>query len=161
MPTLVLNVQRTRPLEALELLKKNLPCDEAGLAQWRHWARVAAVMGSCPRSIESFKSGTYQACCMRAAHGFPVCIGLRHWIRYVEITHGEKQADEVAFPPNLGDVLGWSNTFKSVCCQCVWTLRRLLSFAARCFGTFANYLGHLRGACHAMGCDAPLWGTAP
>ena len=26
---------------------------------------------------------------------------------------------------------------------------------ARCFGTFSNYLGHLRGACHAMGFEAP------
>jgi len=25
----------------------------------------------------------------------------------------------------------------------------------RCFGTFANYLGYLRAACHAMGFDAP------
>jgi hypothetical protein len=25
----------------------------------------------------------------------------------------------------------------------------------RCFGTFANYLGHLRGACHALGLAAP------
>ncbi len=25
----------------------------------------------------------------------------------------------------------------------------------RCLGTFANYLGHVRAACHAIGCDAP------
>ena len=25
----------------------------------------------------------------------------------------------------------------------------------RCFGTFSNYLGHLRAACHAIGCSAP------
>ena len=31
-----------------------------------------------------------------------------------------------------------------------------LCFAAdRCFGTFSNYLGHLRGACHALGFEAP------
>ena len=28
-------------------------------------------------------------------------------------------------------------------------------FADRCFGTFANYLGHLHGACHALGFEAP------
>jgi hypothetical protein len=59
MPTLILNVQKARPLEALELLSKNLPRDDASLAIWRHGARVAAVMGSCPRSLESFKSGTF------------------------------------------------------------------------------------------------------
>ncbi len=62
MPTLLLNVQRTRPLEALELLRRNLPSDEASLAQWRQGARVAAVMGSCPRSMDSFKSGENYAC---------------------------------------------------------------------------------------------------
>ena len=30
----------------------------------------------------------------------------------------------------------------------------------RCFGTFANYLGHVRGACHAMGFEAPPVGHA-
>ena len=29
---------------------------------------------------------------------------------------------------------------------------------ARCFGTFANYLGYLRAACHAIGCEAPAVG---
>jgi hypothetical protein len=56
-PTLLLNVQTSRPLEALELLRRNLPRDEAGLKEWRHMARVAAVMGSCPRSLQSFTSG--------------------------------------------------------------------------------------------------------
>ena len=61
---------------------------------------------------------------------------MRHWIRFIEITHGVNQANAVAFPANLLDVLAWSNTF-------------------RCLGTFANYLGHLRCACHALGLDAP------
>ena len=33
-------------------------------------------------------------------------------------------------------------------------MKRLLRFA-RSFGTFANYLGYLRAACHAIGCTAP------
>ena len=64
MPTLVLNVQRTRPLEALELLKKNLPRDEAGLAQWRHGARVAAVMGSHVLLKASSRARTKHAACV-------------------------------------------------------------------------------------------------
>ena len=58
-PTLLLNVREARPLQALELLRRNLPKDEAGLSEWRHHARIAAVMASCPRSKESFKSGLY------------------------------------------------------------------------------------------------------
>ena len=30
----------------------------------------------------------------------------------------------------------------------------------RCLGTFCNYLGYLRGACHAIGVDAPPTGHA-
>ena len=30
--------------------------------------------------------------------------------------------------------------------------------AFRCFGTFANYLGDLRAACHALGHEAPPTG---
>ena len=117
-PTLLLNVREARPLQALALLRANLPKDEEGLQMWRHSARIAAVMSSCPRSRASFKSG------------------VRHWLAYVELVCGEEQAAEAAFPPALIDVLGWSNTF-------------------RCIGTFANYLGHLRGACLALGFDAP------
>jgi hypothetical protein len=64
------------------------------------------------------------------------CVGVRHWLAYVEIVHGEQRAEAAAFPPALIDVLGWSNAF-------------------RCIGTFTNYLGHLRGACHALGFEAP------
>ena len=141
-PTLLLNVRSATPLEALELLHRNLPRDEASLREWRHGARVAAVMGSCPRSKTSFKSGLF---CFHAPLGADWCAcavpcisvtGLRHWIRFIEITHGKRRADAVALPPDLLDVLAWSNTF-------------------RCLGTFANYLGHLRCACHALGLDAP------
>jgi hypothetical protein len=42
-----------------------------------------------------------------------------------------------------------------------WRVPRALAFgsgwllSARCIGTFTNYLGHLRGACHALGFEAP------
>ena len=55
-----------------------------------------------------------------------VCTGLRHWIKYIEITHGVRRADTATFPPDLADVLGWSNTFKSACCECPCTLRHML-----------------------------------
>jgi len=117
-PTTVLSIANSRPSEALELLRANLQQDPAYLAVWRQRARTAAVLGSCPRSKDSFRSG------------------VKHWIKYIAITHGEKEAEKVAFPPRLEDVLAWSNTF-------------------RCFGTFANYLGYLRAACHASGFEAP------
>ena len=116
-PTTLLCIQNARPLVALEMLRECLPGDQAGLADWRRMARVAAVMGSCPRSKSSFKSG------------------LRHWITYIEITHGADMADKVAFPPSLEDVLAWSNTFRQALafvtspqyvlatCQVLWHVR--------------------------------------
>ena len=136
--TLLLNITKARPRVALEMLERNLPCDAVAREQWRASARVAAVLGSCPRSVASFRSG------------------MKHWIRFVEIIHGKENAEESAFPPRLGDVLAWSNTFR-------WFVRPLPPWRAvdcmlhrcRCFGTFANYLGYLRAACHGIGCDAP------
>jgi len=58
-------------------------------------------------------------CCARPF----VCKGLRHWIKYIEITHGERHVDTATFPPDVNDVLGWSNTFKSACSEGPCTLR--------------------------------------
>ena len=48
---------------------------------------------------------------------------------------------EDAFPPTLEGVLAWSTTFRSL-------------------GTFMNYLGCLRKACHALNIEAPPYGHA-
>jgi len=60
---------------------------------------------------------------------------------YIKAVYGsEEEQEKHAFPPLLQDVLGWSNTF-------------------RCLRTFSNYLGYLRSACYALGCDAPPVGN--
>ena len=93
--TLLLSIANTRPQEALNLLERNLPRCEEARKQWVASARgVAAVMGSCPRSLASFKSG------------------LKHWIKFVSIIHGTERADDAAFPPCMDDILAWSNTFR-------------------------------------------------
>lgn len=56
-PTQVLPVKGARPLQALQILAQRMQGDPAKQAQWREEARVAAVMGSCPRSKDSFRSG--------------------------------------------------------------------------------------------------------
>ena len=89
----VLDVSGATPLAALALLKANMPTDRVA---WRKKARVAAVLGSCPRSQSSYKSG------------------VKHWVEFIKITHGVNAADSVAFPLRLEDVLAWSNTFRYV-----------------------------------------------
>ena len=37
-------------------------------------------------------------------------------------------------------------------------LRARLAHSCRSFGTYANYLGHLRTACYAIMCEAPPTG---
>jgi len=117
-PTKVLKIDGVKPMRALELLKQELGDDPAKRAKWRGDARVASIMGSCPGSRASFKSG------------------VRHWLEFIEVTYGRPMCDKQAFPPTLGDVLAWANVFA-------------------CSDTFSNYLTHLRGACHAMGFEAP------
>ena len=92
--TTLLEIKNARPMQALELLDRNLPDDQELRKEWSAYARVAAVMGSCPRSLASFKSG------------------VRHWLRYIEVVHGRATVDWMAFPPSLTDVLAWSNTFR-------------------------------------------------
>ena len=56
-PTQVLDIKMQKPLTALQTLREQLGDDPAKQAEWREQARIAAVMGSCPRSKASFKSG--------------------------------------------------------------------------------------------------------
>lgn len=93
-PAIVLDVAGATPLAALNALEASLPADPASRAEWRCKARTAAVLGSGPRSIASFRSG------------------VKHWTKFIMITHGNDAAETVAFPPRLDDVLAWSNTFR-------------------------------------------------
>ena len=54
---IVLDVAGARPLEALKRLREAMPEDEEQRRAWRQRARATAVMGSLPRSLDSFKSG--------------------------------------------------------------------------------------------------------
>lgn len=66
-----------------------------------------------------------------------VVAGVRHWLKYIRTIYcSEEEQERHAFPPSMQNLLGWSNCFQ-------------------CLGTFTNYLGYLRSACHAQGCDAP------
>ena len=136
--TYILDVEGAKPREALQRLREVVPQDSKSREEWRIKARVASVMGSCPRTHASFRSGDIfiaDACmCLSCLRVFG--LGLRHWIEYITIVHGNVAR---GFPPELCDVLGWANTF-------------------RCLGTFSNYLRFLRGACHAVGVEAPPTG---
>ena len=102
--TQVTNFECAGPRNALKELKRQLAAsDPDARAAWRKKARVAAVMGSCPDSLESFKAG------------------IRHWIQYIEITYGLAGGEYglarvhgAMFPPQMEDILGWSNTFRHV-----------------------------------------------
>ena len=99
-------------------VRLQIPQTDEGKAQWRHEARVAAVLGSCPRSVASLKSG------------------FRNWVKYICYTYPEEESCQRVLPPLLSDVVAWSCTF-------------------RCFATYSNYLGYLRGVCAATGHEPP------
>ena len=89
--TTLLHIRDVKPMGALQLLKDTLPCDEAGKAAWRSSARVAAVLGSCPRTLKSFMSGMCVCPCILACACFPTrclvyCSGLRHWVTFIDVT---------------------------------------------------------------------------
>jgi len=98
-PLTIGEVGRAKPSESLQKLREFVATE--GREAWNTKARVAAVMGSCPKSHKSFISG------------------LSHWLEYVEIARGPTAE---AFPVNMSDVLGWSMTFR-----CLGTFGNYLS----------------------------------
>ena len=92
-PSPMLNTYGKGPMEVIADLRRSLPSNSCELASWRKRARVAAVLGSGPRSLASMKSG-------------------RHWIEYIRTVYPCGEADAAVFPPLLDDILGWSHTFR-------------------------------------------------
>ncbi len=59
-PSVLVDVAGATPLHALKRLRSSLSGNSpVELEAWRAKARVAAVMGSCPRSHHSFISGLW------------------------------------------------------------------------------------------------------
>jgi len=92
-PTQVLDVKGVKPKKAIQLLRDSLLGDPQRQEAWLAGARIASVLGSCPRSIDSFRSG------------------VRHWLQFVEATRGAENVERDAFPPRIDDVLAWANVF--------------------------------------------------
>ena len=92
--TEMLSLKGIKPIRALQMLKQRLGNDPEAMRKWLGEARVASILGSCPRSKDSFRSG------------------VRHWLQFVETTHGADLCGRYAFPPAMTDVLAWANLFQ-------------------------------------------------
>ena len=92
-PQFMLNIEGMTPAEAVHHMRRVLPNGEAEREAWRKQARVAAILGSCPKSRASMMSG------------------IRNWIKFMDEVLGNR---EIAFPPRLEDILTWSHTFRCV-----------------------------------------------
>ena len=130
LPTQVTNFAGAGPCGALQELKRSMPTDPVAREAWRKKARIAAVMGSCPDSQDSFKSGVRHWIKVRSFACTDKCPFVLHWnLQYIHITHGTETGDDMAYPPQLEDILGWSNTFRLtplsllICVLCVRCLR--------------------------------------
>ena len=95
-------------------------------------ARIAAVMGNCAKTKESFKSGRVSFI-KRMVFIVAGCPGVKSWIAFAHTRYGSAPQP---LPPSLDGLLEWSNLF-------------------RCVGTFANYVGYVRTACVALGLEMP------
>ena len=61
-PSVVLDVAGATPLAALSRLRAAVPVDSVARDDWRKKARLASVLGSCPRSQSSLRSGVRVVC---------------------------------------------------------------------------------------------------
>jgi len=71
----------------------NFPMTESGRRVWFAHARMAAVLGSCPKSLDSFRSG------------------LRCYMNFAVKSFG---CVSDGFPPSVEGILAWSNFFRCV-----------------------------------------------
>ena len=109
------------------MLQAQLPSNELRNA-WLLMAKYQAIMGSCPKSMNSLKSG------------------IRTYLDFVE----EYGFEACAWPPTLDVLLAWSCTFKYLILSVVW-LKYLVRCGCRCMKTFTNYLNYVRAACLSVG----------
>ena len=56
-PTVLLDVKGAKPKEALKRLRHSIATEGEDQEGWIKRARIATVLGSCPKSHASFKSG--------------------------------------------------------------------------------------------------------
>ena len=94
--TVVLDINRKKPAEALQILRHKLDTSAVKKSAWRGEARLASVLGSAPKSRPYFISG------------------LRNWVQFIEITYGKELVPTKAFPPSIDDVLAWANIFSCI-----------------------------------------------
>ena len=104
-PSDVLDVRGCGPDAALRKLELVVPKDSIGRCDWLAKARIAAILGSCPKPHESFKSG------------------VRNWIEFVRIT---TRNTGTPFPPDFDLVIAWSHTFR-----CLGTFCNYLGYLHR------------------------------
>ena len=78
------------PNAALKILAVRLQ-DGTNKRKWNAEARVAAVLGSCPHTLRSLKSG------------------LNNYLNYCEVALGSREA---GLPPTVDTLLGWSHTHR-------------------------------------------------
>ena len=84
------DVSELGPRKAMDALAKSVKT-EAEICEWLQGARLAAIVGSCPRSLKSAKSG------------------MRAWYWFYRVFLRRKGN---AFPPMIDDLLAWSCVFR-------------------------------------------------
>ena len=57
MQPLVLDIKGMGPNAAVQFMEEQIPVGEFARKQWLRYAKISAILGSCPKSRESFKSG--------------------------------------------------------------------------------------------------------
>ena len=92
-PTSIVDVSTCGPRMAIKHLGADFPRSVSGRREWLARARIAAVLGSCPLSMESFRSG------------------LRCYMRFSEKAFG---CVSDGFPPTIDGILAWSSFFRCV-----------------------------------------------
>ena len=80
-PQVVVDVTGCGPNAAVQLLRQSLPSDVEGRRVWCQRAKIAAIIGSCPKSRDSFGSGSCVVYTSSAGPPPPSSL----WARYTQL----------------------------------------------------------------------------
>ena len=90
-PVLAKDISDDKPTAALVKIRNIV--GDIGREAWAKRARTTAILGNCPKTVASMRSG------------------VTHWCSYLEITKG---SEAEPFPVDMQDILGWSLAFRCI-----------------------------------------------
>jgi hypothetical protein len=133
-PLVLVDVTGVKPVVAMQRMKAQFLAHPSRRRKFEEMAKANAVMGNCPKSRSSFRSG------------------VNAWCTFADTMYGD---ENVGWPPSVDGIVQWSHFF-----GCLGTFCNYEGVHFCCVAHVSSYrcsvAGHVRTACLALGLVAPV-----